>query len=238
MQLWDYAWPIHWGLNEIWVTDHHLNNPTPFLMIPCSLDPPLDLLITSQTSKVRCHKKLNLWNYGIFRGIECFHSHVIINFVFLLKQRKTFVWHNRAQFPENKLGTPTWPLFLCLGTPMWPPWRHMKTLYYERTTSKRPTRQKCAFQGKKMCEILTQLCSCDNDLSLFTARTEVSKWSIFAIVQSEMFHVNPRVNEIKRFIFWCWLRGTLKKSEWPSAEVEPTTFRLLVWMLCPWAIGN
>ena len=28
----------------------------------------------------------------------------------------------RIQLPEDFLGTPTWPLFLCFGTPIWPPW--------------------------------------------------------------------------------------------------------------------
>ena len=63
---------------------------------------------------------------------------------------------------------------------------------------------KMSISGQKnVFEILAQLCSCDNYLSLFTACTEVSKWSIFAIVQNEMFHVNPRVNGMKRFIFRC-----------------------------------
>ena len=41
----------------------------------------------------------------------------------------TLLHDNRAQFPEDKLGTPTWPPFYYLGSPTWPPWRHMKTLY-------------------------------------------------------------------------------------------------------------
>ena len=36
------------------------------------------------------------------------------------------------------------------------------------TTSKRPTRQKWAFQGKMSMPSYAQLCSCDSDLSLFT----------------------------------------------------------------------
>ena len=115
---------------------------------------------------------------------------------------------------------------------------HENTLLWKDNIQKAYSPKMSISGQKNVFEILAQLCSCDNDLSLFTACTEVSKWSIFAIVQNEMFHVNPRVNEMKRFIFRCWLRGTLKKSEWPSAGVEPTTFRLLVWMLCPWAIGN
>ena len=46
----------------------------------------------------------------------------------IFKQNKRKRLHkNRVQLPQDYLGTPTWPPFLCLGTPTWPPWRHGKS---------------------------------------------------------------------------------------------------------------
>ena len=43
--------------------------------------------------------------------------------------KRKHLHEKRIQLPEDFLGTPTWPLFLCFETPIWPPWRrHVKTL--------------------------------------------------------------------------------------------------------------
>ena len=43
--------------------------------------------------------------------------------------KRKFLHKKRIQFPQDCLGTPTWPPFHCFGTPIWPPWRHVTTLY-------------------------------------------------------------------------------------------------------------
>ena len=35
--------------------------------------------------------------------------------------KRKFLHKKRIQFPQDCLGTPTWPPFHCFGTPIWPP---------------------------------------------------------------------------------------------------------------------
>ena len=43
--------------------------------------------------------------------------------------RRNRLHKKRVQFPQDWLGTLTWPPFHWFGTSIWPPWRHVKTLY-------------------------------------------------------------------------------------------------------------
>ena len=44
----------------------------------------------------------------------------------------------RVQLPQDWFGTPTWLPLHCFGTPIWPPWRHVKTLYSNRSRCRKP----------------------------------------------------------------------------------------------------
>ena len=43
--------------------------------------------------------------------------------------RRNRLHKKTVQFPQDWLGTLTWPPFHWFGTSIWPPWRHVKTLY-------------------------------------------------------------------------------------------------------------
>ena len=43
--------------------------------------------------------------------------------------KRTFLNKKRVQSPQDRFGTPTWPLFYCFWTPTWQTWRRVKTLY-------------------------------------------------------------------------------------------------------------
>ena len=60
--------------------------------------------------------------------VECFHSRDQWA-SFSTKNKRKRLHKNWVQFPEDKLGIPTWLPFRCLGTPTWLPWRHVKKLY-------------------------------------------------------------------------------------------------------------
>ena len=45
------------------------------------------------------------------------------------------LYKKRVQLPQDWFGTPIWPPFHCFGTPIWPPWRHVKTLYWTRSST-------------------------------------------------------------------------------------------------------
>ena len=46
---------------------------------------------------------------------------------FSTKTKKKRLHNNKVEFPEDLVGAPTCPPFLCLGAPTWPPLRHVKT---------------------------------------------------------------------------------------------------------------
>ena len=52
------------------------------------------------------------------RKILSFHSHDQQAF-FFNENKRISLHNNRVQFPEDWVGTPTWPPFVCLGTPTW-----------------------------------------------------------------------------------------------------------------------
>ena len=91
-----------------------------------------DPALWKSTSSVENQHMRSCDNFAIilifeFYNMERFHSG---------DQRECFpikTKENRIQFPEDWLGTTTWPPFLCLGTSTWPPWRHVTTLYWWRT---------------------------------------------------------------------------------------------------------
>ena len=47
--------------------------------------------------------------------------------MFFNENKRKPLHNNRVKFPEDLVGAPTWPPFLCLGAPTWRSWRHVKT---------------------------------------------------------------------------------------------------------------
>ena len=47
--------------------------------------------------------------------------------MFFNENKKKRLHNNRVKFPEDLVGAPAWPPFLCLGAPTWRSWRHVKT---------------------------------------------------------------------------------------------------------------
>ena len=47
--------------------------------------------------------------------------------MFFNENKRKRLHNNRVKFPEDLVGAPTWPPFVCLGAPTWRSWRHVKT---------------------------------------------------------------------------------------------------------------
>ena len=63
-----------------------------------------------------------------FNGCSnCWFSLTWSTSMFFNENKRKRLHNNRVKFPEDLVGAPTWPPFLCLGAPTWRSWRHVKT---------------------------------------------------------------------------------------------------------------
>ena len=58
---------------------------------------------------------------------NCWFSLTWSTAMFFNENKRKRLHNNRVKFPEDLVGAPTWPPFLCLGEPTWRSWRHVKT---------------------------------------------------------------------------------------------------------------
>ena len=58
---------------------------------------------------------------------NCWFSLTWPTAMFFNEDKRKRLHNNRVKFPEDLVGAPTWPPFLCLGAPTWRSWRHVKT---------------------------------------------------------------------------------------------------------------
>ena len=77
-----------------------------------------NLAVSSQTPKCRL-----TW----FVITYCWFALTWSIAMFFTENKGKRLHNNRLKFPEDLVGAPRWPPFLCLGAPTWRPWRHVKT---------------------------------------------------------------------------------------------------------------
>ena len=58
---------------------------------------------------------------------NCWFSLTWSTAMFFNENKRKRLHSNRVKFPEDLVGAPTWPPFLCLGAPTWRSWRHVET---------------------------------------------------------------------------------------------------------------
>ena len=59
--------------------------------------------------------------------VNCWFSLTWSTAMFFNENKRKRLHNNGDKFPEDLVGAPTWPPFLCLGAPTWRSWRHVKT---------------------------------------------------------------------------------------------------------------
>ena len=144
--------------------------------------------------------------------INCWFSLTWSTAMFFNENKRKRLHNNRVKFPEDLVGAPTWPPFLCLGAPTWRSWRHVKTKDIRGQIENQPlqnTPQRAAKDWQRAANALSALQLIGSCFNFVICLLFIDDFTHFSVILNKFTGLSLFNQHLHDDLKWLWIRYSL-----------------------------